>query len=138
MNPEDTVEVHRLVGEKIRAMNCKMLPNPVTLERVRELGELQHSVVFEFETWITGIGKERIDVREKWPKDWWQAFRERWCPRWWLKRHPVQYTELIIQRDVYERVCPHYRWPERDHGDPDRLCIQFMHGNDLRDMMELG
>jgi hypothetical protein len=26
------------------------------------------------------------------PKDWWQAVKERWAPKWFLKKYPVEYT----------------------------------------------
>lgn len=29
------------------------------------------------------------------PSNWWQAFRERWLPKWWLKRHPVRFTKHV-------------------------------------------
>lgn len=32
----------------------------------------------------------------RYPRDWWQAFRERWFPRWWLRRWPVAYTVVDV------------------------------------------
>jgi hypothetical protein len=55
------------------------------------------------------------------PADWWQAFRERWLPKSWLKRHPVQYREIkattISNTTVHitvTNVCPHL--PTGDSG----------------------
>jgi hypothetical protein len=31
------------------------------------------------------------------PSDWWQAFKERWAPRWFLDKYPVEYTVKSIE-----------------------------------------
>lgn len=56
---------------------------------------------------IFGAATERLCVDEKRPRDWWQAVRERWFPSWWLRRHPVNYDEIHIDRQLYGGVCPH-------------------------------
>ena len=40
--------------------------------------------------------------------DWWQAFRQRWLPRWWLRRWPVKVSRVALET-VHYRVCPHVR-----------------------------
>lgn len=40
--------------------------------------------------WVLEQEAERILC--SYPADWWQAVRQRWAPKWWLKRHPVQMT----------------------------------------------
>ena len=43
----------------------------------------------------------------KYPKDWWQALRERWFPRWVLNRWPVRYTVHHIDLvAVYRKFRP--------------------------------
>lgn len=56
---------------------------------------------------IAGIPKSRVTIHERWPVDWWQAFRERWLPAWWLRRHPVKYREINVDQAIYGPVCPH-------------------------------
>ena len=61
-------------------------------ERASLESEVEHatrSLLLSLSTYIHGMPKERVVVDSKWPRDWWQAFRERWFPGWWLKRHPV-------------------------------------------------
>jgi hypothetical protein len=48
----------------------------------------------------------RVDIEEKWPVDWWEAFRERWFPKFWLRWYPIRYRTISIHKVVY-RVCPH-------------------------------
>lgn len=60
-----------------------------------------------------GTFPETVTVHAKWPTDWWQAVRERWLPSWWLKKHPVEYRRIDIDRTIYTRICPHIKTPDR-------------------------
>ncbi len=61
------------------------------------------------------IWGEHVDTVElKHPADWWQAFRERWFPKRWLKKHPVQYTRKVVDlRAVYPGFVPAV--PDQDY-----------------------
>jgi len=37
------------------------------------------------------------EVECKWPKDWWQAFKERFFGSWLRKRYPVKYNHEILK-----------------------------------------
>lgn len=40
------------------------------------------------------------------PKDWWEAVKERWAPRWWLRYHPVEYTvETLESHTLYPKIA---------------------------------
>jgi hypothetical protein len=64
-------------------------------------------MVIELEAYVLGMPKERIAVHERYPLDWWQAFRERWFPKWWLRRWPVAYKTIDIDQQLYGPLCPH-------------------------------
>lgn len=51
---------------------------------------------------------ERIESGyRKWPKTWWDAFKERWFPVWACKRWPVVYTELTFDiKAIYQKFRP--------------------------------
>lgn len=69
-------------------------------------------LILTLDTYFHAIPEERVTVDEKYPRDWWQAFRERWFPQWWLNRHPVMYREIYINKVVkYGPVCPHLNQP---------------------------
>lgn len=41
----------------------------------------------------------------KYPKDWWQAFKERWFPAWLKLRYPIEYNSYKIDlRALYTKV----------------------------------
>jgi hypothetical protein len=63
---------------------------------------------------------ERVDVEASWPANWWEAFKERWFPRWYLKRHPIQKAFVSVHREFPVKVCPHI--PLKNH----RKCIEFL------------
>lgn len=40
------------------------------------------------------------------PEDWWEAFKERWFPKSWLKNHPVRRAHKTVMTTFY-KTCPH-------------------------------
>lgn len=57
-----------------------------------------------------GYEQERMEV--KYPRDWWQAFKERWYPTEWLGMWPVKYTHRVIIREV---MFPELSTLKKDH-----------------------
>ena len=61
------------------------------------------------------------------PADWWQALRERWAPKWWLRRYPVVTREIDTVRTVkWFKVCP-----EMDGRTAQNDRIQFFIQDDF-------
>lgn len=46
------------------------------------------------------FGKQMTYVEFKWPATWWEAFKERWFPKAWLKWYPVKYEHRSV--DVWQ------------------------------------
>lgn len=65
------------------------------------------ALVISVDTYIHGIEKERFRFHREYPKDWWQAFKERWFPKWALRRWPVEMEVIDIDHAIYGPVCPH-------------------------------
>ena len=82
-------------------------------------------LLIQLRAFFAGVPKDRIEVHKKWPRNWWQAFRERWFPRRWLRRWPVQYEHLDIDRTVSWSVCPHL---ELDATDSAHIEFLWMAG----------
>ncbi len=36
-------------------------------------------------------------LKQTYPSDWWQAFKERWMPKWVLRLSPVKYSEIVAR-----------------------------------------
>lgn len=77
-------------------------------------------LVLQMRSHVHGMTRERITVNERWPTDWWQAFKERWLPKWALDRWPVQYREIHIDQPIYLAVCPHIQ------DQPQGTHLQWM------------
>ena len=78
-----------------------------TAELLSFIDDVTKDLLVELTACMPGVVNERVIVHEQWPKDWWQAFKERWFPSW-LKRHfPVEWNHLDIDRPLYAAVCPH-------------------------------
>ena len=70
--------------------------------------------------YIHALGEQRIKRYAKWPKTWWDAFKDRWFPVWAKKRWPVEWSELRVDEPVYQAVCPHF------DSDPRDVHIQWL------------
>lgn len=63
-------------------------------------------LVLEVSRLIPGMPAEEYVFRA--PADWWQAVKERWFPKGWLRRWPVKYREDTIETQV---IFPNYKVP---------------------------
>lgn len=53
------------------------------------------------------VATQKLDVvEEKWPKDWLEAFKERWAPKWLLKKYPVQYKRMRVEAKAFYPKVP--------------------------------
>ena len=65
------------------------------------------------------IWSEHLDsISIKYPKDWWQAFKERFFTKRLLQKYPVQYTKRVFDVKV---LYPNYR--PAIHNEPYRVVI---------------
>lgn len=64
-------------------------------------------LIVQLSSFVLGGCPETVSIHHRWPLDWWQAFRARWFPVWWLRRHPVAYECYDYERTFYAKVCPH-------------------------------
>jgi hypothetical protein len=75
---------------------------------------------------ITGFlfGEPQPDITIEYPKDWWQAFKERWFPKWLLNKYPVVKTYHTLRRNIV--------YPDLKISIPDqrhRLVIDYSTGH---------
>jgi hypothetical protein len=87
-----TIELERRKWCQEYAVSDRVL----TLERPDFLRRFDHEQRVTLCLSVFCRGRERIVELPTFtvPVDWWQAFRARWLPKWWLRRHPVQMREL--------------------------------------------
>lgn len=76
--------------------------------------DLVEEIVFTFRTQALTDRNDHVDIDLKWPKDWWQAFKERWAPKFIKRRWPVQYEEYSYHKVFPRRICPHIEVPEKE------------------------
>lgn len=62
------------------------------------------ALVAEIKGYIWSEQHQHIEIEH--PRDWWQAFKEKWFLRWMLRRWPVEYTRHVF--DV-KTMYPDYR-----------------------------
>lgn len=63
------------------------------------------AIVYQFRAhlWSESVGPTNV----RYPRDWWQALKERWFPQWLKKRYPVEYEVRNLDwRAVYPDFAP--------------------------------
>jgi hypothetical protein len=112
------------VGQDFPLENLLFARNHATVETM--IDAVARRLTVQLRTYLLA-GKEHAEdgATVRWPADWWQAFRERWFPKWWLRRWPVRY-QSVVTRKYIRRVCPHvnlvtpgehqvhFQWLERE------------------------
>ena len=84
----------------------------------------QRKLIFRLRPFLAQIGEQKFSYHAKYPKDWWEAFKEKWFPLWLKGRYPVQYTNIDIEVPRYDAVCPHVDVPKDDKIHWDWLMSQ--------------
>ncbi len=96
-----------------------------TMQLQSHIEDELRALVLSLYAYVAGVPKEHLKIQRRWPKTWRDAFKERWFPAWWLRRWPVEYDKINIDRVVSWSVCPHIEGPKgrshvfwlRDQGD---------------------
>jgi len=93
----DTVvsgKVHEVMVKRLRFICKKRIPkgvlSTVKIEFYRD--KFLDELVFQWRAVVAGQGLRTI----RYPKDWWQAFKERWLPKIFRKWWPVEYKIIDI------------------------------------------
>jgi hypothetical protein len=107
MSEADVLEVH---AEKVRFacmcwLSAHAVKDAVSLRVI--VDPTMEGLMVQLRDFVLAIPEDRIEIQRRYPRDWWQAFRERWFPRWWLSRRPVDYEEIDIDEPKFGPVCPH-------------------------------
>jgi len=104
MNQEELNQLETAILERFKVVVRKALTvdELVSLDNVEltsKYDDILQALVLELRAYLAS---ERLSGI-KYPKDWWQAFKERWFPKWLLKRYPVQYHEAHV-RAFYPKI----------------------------------
>lgn len=100
---------YEVILERLKFYSKNIIPKeivtPCNIEFLKD--KLSDDFVFQWKAAVTGQGLRTI----RYPKDWWQAFKERWFPkilkRWW----PVEYKII----DIYA-LYPSIAMPDKFTG----------------------
>ena len=91
LNLNEPINVEEMVLTKVRRFILQRLSKEFVLDvNVWQDQILEDIVIRVMEEQLAMKAGERII---KYPKDWREAFKDRWFPRWLKKRFPVEYKE---------------------------------------------
>jgi len=106
---ESKDKIDKILLEKFEIAIKKVFPNASdfisshNLDLTKVIEPQLCQLALELRAYLTSERLSRIDV--KYPKDWWQAFKERCFPKWLLEKFPVEYHEKRYDvRAFYPRV----------------------------------
>lgn len=114
---DDFGNFHRFHAEKIQTVLRRILSERELLAGKMQIeARIDHVIrgmVIELTSYMIGEHRDTVSIHKRWPRNWWQAFREEWFPSWWLRRWPVQYERIDVEQKVYGPVCPHLNISDR-------------------------
>lgn len=98
---------HRVLLDRVLVCSSKLVPQVdlVHGKIATHLDMVADALVVQLIKYIPAMADERLVVHEKWPLNWWEAFKERWLQ--WLPWVKIQYRQIDIERTIYKAVCPH-------------------------------
>ncbi len=134
MNPFKDDMVFKKVSTEVIRMAVQSHLSRHCLENLRfdtkaMIDNITGDMVFQL---VAGISGKQEKTEVSYPADWWQALRQRWFPRWWLKRHPVQFKRIVT---TTTHLCPHLpigehrtqhyhlQWLMKEESQPDNPSL---------------
>jgi len=110
-----TIERLRMVLEQQVSFKTNRILNLRPIELFKREGDI---LVMRVEAGIAALPEKTVSIHKRWPSNWLQSLKERWAPRWWRNRWPVQYERIDVEQKIYKAVCPHIRF--------DDDCYKFL------------
>lgn len=87
--------------DKIKFAALAILPVELLDARV-DIGEHEQFAIDEIAIRVKGFvwGEELKEQIIEFPRDWWQAFKDRWFPKWLVNLFPVVHTVHHINAEI--------------------------------------
>lgn len=97
----ETIELDLLQVGITQVVDDEFAVHRLKLETSRH--DFLRAMVLKLKGYVLSENLERYEI--KYPKDWWEAFKERWFPDRLLKKYPVKYTtEVIDLKALYPKL----------------------------------
>jgi hypothetical protein len=118
------VELEQVTLEKLKFGIIKYLTPEFLIDMVtvsNHIDFMADEIAIAVRGFVWGEKESAQHEEIEYPRNWKQAFKERWFPKWMLKRWPVQTTKIILDvRAIYPTFKP------KVDGHEYRLIIQKM------------
>ena len=113
----DISEIKRIVCEKVR-VNCRQAMARRMIEDANidvVCDHIADALIFQMESFVQALPDQRISIHKRWPKTWWDAFKDRWFPVWAKHIWPVKFETISVEERTFKAVCPHLDMPREEH-----------------------
>ncbi len=98
--------------ERIKVQGRRALDPVLTAEAV---GGIEVLLLEEVDRLAVEIRRHMLAVDEEsqvrevsYPRDWWEAVKQRFAPSWFLCRWPIRFRTHRLEVKSYGAVCPHH------------------------------
>ena len=101
---EQCSDYSTIAAQLCRVVNCGRIPIPSiksSAEFISAFDGLTQSLIIQLVASFPAVLKETISI--KYPRNWWEALKERFAPEWFKRAYPVDYfhIEQSLYGDVY-------------------------------------
>lgn len=102
MDNETKNMIETVILERIEFYNRKNYSHPLNINLYQLTDDID-GMIFELHACV--YGRDTIVEKIKYPRDWFEAFKERFAPNWFLKHYPVIYQEFrFTQKELYPKI----------------------------------
>ena len=102
---EELAEKFAIAPKAELSLHTQFMSNEIVLRIVQEV-----------------YGRQLEKVEASYPRDWWQAFKDRWFPGWAKQRWPVRRKHIeLIARELYPKMALPEREPVLSLSRCDRV-----------------
>lgn len=99
--------------EKVRVQADFNISAMLMRSKVDVFETASYDLVLRLSSFVHAHEKHRLKIDKKWPKTWWDHFKLRWFWPWMLRRWPVEYEELHVDKQIMF-CCPHIQDDDRE------------------------
>lgn len=95
---DSNLTIQKLILERIKQRFSQQVSQTLlnSLKYGERKSEFDTVLIKELEWQWFGI-RRKVNEEIKYPKDWWEALKERFFPKWLLRRFPVEYTKVGVK-----------------------------------------
>lgn len=125
----DMIELKKLSIEKSKVSVQTAIPEHLLKDAsiLKFYDTLSNDIIYRFEAFLASTDEEHTSTETKVvnttkvPETWWDHVKERFAPKWFLNKFPINYTTIYTLQEnnvivKIKKICPHINLPADDRS----------------------